>query len=110
VLPDKDQDVQDRVAVKARDSFDGAHGHAFYEQAKDYGDVAGRQVGSFQPFRPVGVGLAALAALEALITAAVASKLLALASAIMAGHFGLSFPQSKPIMGLSVGIAAYSAC
>ena len=75
--------------METASSFDASNGHAFHEQANDAGDLLGRQVGALQALAPVTVGLAALTAAVALVSLAVASKLLTLGSAIMAGHLVL---------------------
>jgi hypothetical protein len=95
--------------VNARDSLNGAHRAALYEQPDDLFNLFVALVGSIQALRPDAKGFDALAAAETLITLPVFPESLALSLAIVAGHFGLSFPRNKPIMRLSVGIVGHSA-
>jgi hypothetical protein len=100
----------DCAMVDASESFYSAHRASLSEKLYDLGRIV-KSCRHAAKRRGVifSKSLVALIAAEALKTVAVFSKFLAAGIAVVTRHFGLPFPQSKPIMFLLVGIAAHSA-
>lgn len=103
------QDVENRIPMDSCNPLNAPNTATFDQEADDLLNFFVGLVGAVQFLGALTVALEALATAEALITSAVSSKLLAFDFAIVAGHLGLPFPRSKPIMRLSVGIVGYSA-